>query len=99
MLLLELYILYKPSSGKIGHLLCFIAAVYAILPPILSAIFESEVIYVYSLFGFFFNIMDEPHTDIVLLTSIWVINALLCVIPILLVKKRYSYILTLRQNM
>ena len=41
----------------------------------------------------------KDHTDILFLTSIWVINALLCAIPILLVKKRYSYILTLRQKM
>jgi len=99
MLLLELHILYKPLSGKIGHLLCFIAGVYAILPLILFGVFDSKVIYLYSPLGFFFKIMDEPHTNIALLTSIWVVNALLCVIPTLLVKKRYSHILTLRQNM
>ena len=99
MLLLELNILYKSLSRKIGLLLIFIAVVYAILPPILAAIFESEAIYVHSPFGFFGAIMDEPYTSVPSLTSVWVVNVLLCVVPILLLRKRYSYILKLRQKM
>jgi hypothetical protein len=98
-LLLEVYTLYKPSSGKIGHLLCFIVGVYAILPLILSGIFESKIIYMYSPLGFLFKIMDTSGTSIILLTSIWVVNTLLCVIPLLLVQTRYSHILALRQKM
>ena len=99
MLLLELNILYKPLSRKIGHLLCFIAGVYAIFPLILSAILESEIIYLYSPLGFFWKIIDESHTSISSLTGVWVVNALLCVIPILLIRKRYAHIITLRQKM
>ena len=99
MLLLELNILYKSLSSKIGHLLIFIAGVYAILPPILSATFESDTLYVHSPFGFFWALIEEPHTSIPSLTSVWVVNVLLCVVPILLIRKRYSHILKLRQKM
>ncbi len=106
MLLLELNILYKPLSPKIVHLLCFIAGVYATFPLILSAILESEIIYLYSPLGFFWKIIDESQrstSSLILtpsiLTGVWVVNALLCVIPILLIKKRYSDILILRQKM
>jgi hypothetical protein len=99
MLLLELNVLYKPLSRKIGHLLIFIAGVYAILPPILSAIFESDTLYLHSPFGFFWAIIEEPYKSMPSLTSVWVVNLLLCVVPILLIWKRYSYILKLRQKM
>lgn len=99
MLLLELNILYKPSSRKIGLLLAFIAAVYAILPPILSAILESDVLYLHSPVGFFWIMIDEPFTEAPSLISVWVVNILLCVIPIILIWKRYSYILKLRRKM
>lgn len=99
MLLLELNILYKPLSGKIGHLLCFIAGVYAIFPLILSPILESDIIYLYSPLGFFWKIINDSHTTISSLTGVWLVNALLCVIPIFLIRKRYSHILTLRQIM
>ena len=99
MLLLELYVLYKPLSRKIGHLLIFIAGVYAILPPILSATFESDTLYIHSPFGFFWALIEEPHTSMPSLTSVWIVNILLCVAPILLIRKRYSHILKLRQKM
>jgi hypothetical protein len=51
-LLLEMYVVYNPASNKIGLLLGFIAALYVILPLILSGIFESEIIYTYSPAGF-----------------------------------------------
>ena len=106
MLLLELNILYKPLSPKIVHLLFFIAGVYVIFPLILSAILESEIIYLYSPLGFFWEIMYESQRSTpslistpLVLTGVWVVNALLCAIPILLIKKRYSDILILRQKM
>ena len=99
MLLLELNILYKPLSRKIGHLLSFIAGVYTIFPLILSPILESETIYLYSPLGFFWKIINKSHTTISSLTGVWLVNALLCVIPIFLIMKRYSHIITLRQEM
>jgi len=98
-LLLELDTLYRPLSKKIRHLLVFIAALYVILPPILAAIFLSETIYVYSPCGFFWAIMQEPYIKMPPLTSVWVLNVLLCVVPILLIRKRYNHILKLRQKM
>jgi hypothetical protein len=98
-LLLELDTLYRPLSKKIRHLLVFIAAVYVILPPILAAIFESDTLYVYSPCGFFWAIMQEPHIDMPSLTSVWALNIILSVIPIMLISKRYNHILKLRRKM
>jgi len=98
-LLLELDTLYRPLSNKIRHLLIFIAALYVILPPIVAAIFESDTLYVYSPCGFFWAIMQEPHIDMPSLTSVWGLNIILSVIPIMLISKRYNHILKLRQKM
>lgn len=98
-LLLELDTLYRPLSKKIRHLLIFIAAVYVILPPIVAAILESEAIYVYSPCGFFWAIIEEPYIDMPSLTSVWGLNIILSVIPIMLISKRYNHILKLRRKM
>jgi hypothetical protein len=98
-LLLELSVVYKAASNKIGLLLGFIAALYVILPLILSAIFESEIIYMYSPAGFIAALLGEPELDISIKTSFWLMNALFCVFPALLIWKRYNYILTQRQKM
>ena len=98
MLLLELYILYKPLSRKIGYLLGFIAFVYVIFPLIINGIFDSEVLYRYSPLGFFVWIFNEPYA-VVHLESIWILNVLYCAIPAFLVMNRYSHILNLRQKM
>lgn len=98
-LLLEMYVVYNPASNKIGLLLGFIAALYVILPLILSGIFESEIIYIYSPAGFIAALFKEPNLNISIKTSFWLMNALFCVFPALLIFKRYNYILTQRQKM
>jgi hypothetical protein len=98
-LLLEMYVVYNPASNKIGLLLGFIAALYVILPLILSGIFESEIIYIYSPAGFITALFREPNLDINIKTSFWLMNALFCVFPALLIRKRYNYILAQRQKM
>jgi len=98
-LLLELYVVYKPASNNIGLLLGFIAVLYVILPLILSPIFESEIIYTYSPAGFIAALFEEPNLDINIKTCFWLMNALFCVFPALLIRKRYNYILTQRQKM
>jgi hypothetical protein len=98
-LLLELYVVYKPVSGKIGLLLGFIAAVYVILPPILSAIFDNGMISLYSPAGFMANLFKEPDLDNSIKTSVWLMNVMFCVLPALFIWKRYNYILTQRQKM
>lgn len=98
-LLLELHVVYKPTSNKVGLLFSFIAALYGILPLILSGIFESEIIYVYSPVGFIAALFKEPGLNINIKTSFWLMNSLFCVFPALLIWKRYNYILTQRQKM
>ena len=100
MLLLELYVVYKPVSDKIGLLLSFIAIVYLFLPLILSGILDNKEVYLYSLLGFCAHVLSNKSAPGVLTqTGILLINIALCVIPIILVWKRYKHILAARQKM
>ena len=99
-LLLELYVVYKPVSNKIGLLLSFIAIVYIILPLILSGILDSEVVYMYSLLGFAYRLLFNSAEPIISnQVGIWLVNAALCIIPIILIWKRYKHILAARSKM
>ena len=100
MLLLELYIVYNPVSDKIGLLLSFIAIVYLFLPLILSGILDNKEVYLYSLLGFSFSMFSfKPYPNISAITGIWLVNVALCIIPIILVWKRYKHILAARKKM
>lgn len=100
MLLLELYVVYKPVSDKIGLLLSFIAIVYLFLPLILSGILESRTVYLFSLLGFFTRMFSyKPYPNISTITGIWLLNIALCIIPIILIWTRYRHILTARKKM
>ncbi len=102
-LLLELYVVYNQPSGKIGLLLGFVGIVYLFFPLILSAILESEIIYLYSPLGFSWSLFEKPHQRVVvetsIQTSILLVNALFCIVPVLLVWKRYAHIPTMRRKM
>jgi len=100
MLLLELYVVYKPVSDKIGLLLSFITIVYLFLPLILSGILDNKEVYLYSLLGFCARILSNKSAPGFLAqTGILLINIALCAIPIILVWKRYKHILAARQKM
>jgi hypothetical protein len=100
MLLLELYVVYKPVSDKIGLLLTFIAIVYLFLPLILSGILDNKEVYLYSLLGFYTRVFFyESAPGISTITRIWLINVVLCIIPIILIWTRYKNILAARQKM
>jgi hypothetical protein len=100
MLLLELYVVYKPVSDKIGLLLTFIAIVYLFLPLILSGILDNKEVYLYSLLGFYTRVFFyEFAPGISTIARIWLINAVLCIIPIILIWTRYKNILAARQKM
>ena len=100
MLLLELYVVYKPVSDKIGLLLSFITIVYLFLPLILSGILDNKEVYLYSLLGFCARILSNKSAPgLSTQTGILIINIALCVIPIMLVWKRYKHILAVRQKM
>ena len=98
-LLLEFYVVYKPTSSKIGLLLGFIAVLYVILPLILSAIFESDIIYFYSPVGFIVSLFDDSKITSTIKTSFCLINIVFCVFPALFIWTRYKYILSQRQKM
>lgn len=100
-LLLELYVVYSPVFSKIQLLLAFVAFLYLFLPPILSSILQAETLYVYSLFGFFGELirLADLNKSIAVQHSIWITNLFLCLIAAGLVWKRYTYILTVRKKM
>lgn len=98
-LLLELYVVYTPASNKIGLLLGFIAVLYLILPLILSGIFESDIIFLYSPAGFTASLFDDSNTNITIKTTFWLMNIMFCVFPAFLIWKRYNFILVQRQRM
>ncbi len=100
MLLLELYVVYIPFSNKIGLLLSFITMVYLFLPLILSGVLDNKEVYLYSLLGFSFSMFSfKPYPNILTITGILLVNVALCIIPIMLVWKRYKHILAARQKM
>lgn len=99
LLLLELYVVYQPVYTKIGLLLGFLVVLYLVLPLILSAIVGGHAAYC-SFLGFFFQLF-EPTRRVKPDVRVFVVlmNALLCVIPALLISRRYASIPLLRQNM
>lgn len=100
MLLLELHVVYKPVSSKMGLLLLFITIVYLILPLIISGILRNDMVYTYSLFGFSYSLLAfraDPTTTPRI--YICLINVGLCIIPVILIWTRYKNILTARSKM
>jgi hypothetical protein len=101
-LLLELYVIYLSAYGKIGLLLGFVALLYAFLPLLLSAIFHNQIFYHYSPVGFFASLFNRFPTDFdqaLVKSSFWQINIAICILPAVLVWKRYKFILTQRREM
>jgi hypothetical protein len=100
LLLLELNVLYSPIFAKIGLLLAFIAILHLFLPIILWATIDNTSLYYYSLFGFFAHLFNPLHVKTIAAHApILVVNLLLCIVPLLLLSKRYLYILRLRKGM
>jgi len=100
MLLLELYVVYIPVSNKIGLLLSFITIVYLFIPLILSGVLGSKEVYLYSLLGFCARVLSSKSAPGFLTqTGILLVNVALCIIPTMLVWKRYKHILAARQKM
>ena len=101
LLLLELYVVYTTHSNKIGLLLVFITAVYIILPLILSGILETRIVFQHSPIGFVYEMFLKPFRrwEVDVSPSVWMVNIILCVIPIILIWKRYKHILAARSKM
>jgi len=73
---------------------------YILVPLILAAATRVTSLWFYSPFGFFFHLFDPsegPGTTVKV--SVLVVNALLCVVPAVLVARRYASIRLLRQSM
>jgi hypothetical protein len=98
--LFELYVVYVPVSNKVGILLGFIAFVYMFLPLIVSEILNNEIVRLHSPLGFFSDILiHESGPDTWTKIFICLINLALCIIPFILISKRYKHILAAREKM
>ena len=98
-LLLELYVVYNPISPKMGIFIAFIAAVYVILPLILSGTLKIDMLLQISPIGLVFEMFPKPNEEITVLNHTWIINLLLCIIPALLILGQYHHIFNTRQKM
>ncbi len=99
LLLLELFVVYKPTSGKMGMLITFIAAIYILLPMILSGILQSKILFQLSPIGLILSLFPRSYEQTSVSGFILVINSVLCILPALLIIKRYMHILKTRQDM
>jgi len=100
LLLLEIYVVYSPIYNKISIFLIFLTILYLILPLLLSFTLRISSLRFYSPFGFFVHIINPfSRRDFDIYTSVLVVNLLLCVVPVFLISRRYSHILTLREKM
>ncbi len=96
--LIELHVVYNAVNNKINILLGFIAMICFVLPLIFSPILGIETLYQHSIVGFFGEMLGN-ETIMRVEHSIWIVNILLCVLPVYFIRKRYLYVLTVRQNM
>ena len=98
-LLLELYVVCTPLSNRMGLLLAFIALVYVTLPLILHGILDSDTLYLYSPAGFLFGMFRDLNGKTAAQAGVWMMNLLLCIVPAMLIWKRYLHILSTRRQM
>lgn len=97
MLLLEITKIYEPEEGKIALLAGFIAAAYFILPPIFGSIFEREVITTFSPLGFLVITLTKGYHETYDFASICLYNLLLSAGPAVLILKKYSQFIKIKQ--
>ena len=98
-LLLELYVVYRPLLSKIGLLLCFFTGLYFFLPIIFSFTLQVPSLRYYSLWGFFSFLLNPlSGSDEIPRAYICIVNVLLSIAPAVLIAKRYSRILKLSKS-
>lgn len=98
-LMLEVMMVYEGTNKKIGLLLVFIVGVYIGLPPIASGIFENSTFYLHSPAGFLVGALSEWYFESALLARIAAVNILLSIVPLLLVIRQYSAIVSTRRKL
>lgn len=99
-LLSEVYIVFTTrKSGKLQYLVAFLVALHTFLPLILAPILESDTLYSYSYIGFVVRLFDPTISKDVHFTSIIIVNILLCVVPAMLIARKYREIISVRESM
>lgn len=94
--LVETYAMWQPKNEKIGYLLGFIAILYFVLPFVLSAIFDNELLCLFSPLGVA-EIFEDSQPVINLLMPLFF--NLFCLLPLgLLIGKRYSDLASIRME-
>jgi hypothetical protein len=95
--LLETYVTCQPKNEKIGYLLGFATIVYFVLPLILGAVFDNEMIYLFSPLG---TVKPFDMGDYGMLRLLPVMLNLALVLALgILVRRRYNGLVTTRMLM
>jgi hypothetical protein len=100
LLLMETGVVYQPLFNKIGVVLGMMYALYIALPLLACSIMREEVISIFSPLGAYgWMFFGEPWKYGIRLRDLFLINVVLCVIPLRLIWKRYRLLLSIRQKM
>ncbi len=100
LLLVEVYVVYSPTFGKIGLLLCFAALLYLFLPIILWPALDNPNLRFYSLFGYGAFLLNPMATKPLSAGPYVVtVNIVYCVVLAALVIRRYIDIFRVRGRM
>jgi len=99
-LLFEMHTVYQPLYGKIKLLLGFIALLYAFLPLILAPILTNDGVLQYSPLGYVFYLFEKADVGqkVDFASSVFIMNLVLCTVPIGLIWQRYRQILRARRR-
>jgi len=98
-LIMEVMMVCSGTNKIIGLLLTFIVGVYIAIPPIAGAIFEEDTLYLHSPGGFVFGFLSEWHLEPALLADIAAVNLLLSIVPLLVVARQYTIIISTRRRL
>lgn len=100
-LLFELHTIYQPVYAKIKYLLGFFALIYFLLPFILAATLNNEMLILYSPAGYMIHLMYQAteNKSMGFPTGVLVLNFLLCIISLGLIWLKYVQVIGVRQKM
>ncbi len=96
--LLEVFVLHKPAHVNIKVFLLVVALLSLLLPLSLSEIFDNKLIYLHSVFGYISSLMVPflfQGGNAAVQLRIFVVNLLLCLLPLFFILRKYQNFLRL----
>jgi hypothetical protein len=102
LVLLEVYVLYRHLQISVKIFLIFVALVIILLPVVLFRFLENEQIYLHSVIGYMANLITPflvRGGNASMQWRVFLINLLICALPLLLIFSKYRGFFKLRNNM